>query len=54
MESNELCQDEQRRNQVRKRLMNGIDYLEVSEDQLTLTVFFLGKAPEDIRLENVV
>lgn len=54
MDTPEICNDEQRRNQVRKRSMNGIDYLEVSEDQLTLTVFFLGKAPEDIRIENVV
>jgi hypothetical protein len=54
MEPQEICQDEQRRNQVRRRSMNGIDYLEVSEDQLTLTVYFLGKAPEDIRIENVV
>ena len=54
MDTPEICQDEQRRSQVRKRSLNGIDYLEVSEDQLTLTVYFLGKAPEDIRIENIV
>ncbi len=49
------CRDERRRRDVRAAPhLNGLDYLEVSEDQLTLTVYFLGKAPESLRRENVV
>lgn len=33
--------------------MKGLDYVEVSDDQLTLTVYFLGKAPDGIGEENV-
>lgn len=40
------CKQEQRRDLVRKeKYLNGLDYLEVSDDQLTITVYFLGKAP---------
>jgi hypothetical protein len=50
-----ICQDERRRDVVRKsKKWNGLDYLEVGPDQLTLTVFFLGKAPEDLKPENVI
>ncbi len=49
-----LCRDERRRDAVRaKQGLNGLDYLEVSEDQLTLSVFFLGKAPENISKDNI-
>mgnify|MGYP001126582235 CR=1 FL=1 len=48
-----ICQDERRHHQVRRESFNGLDYLEVSDNQLTLTVYFLGKAPESIRRENV-
>ncbi|MDI1229558.1 MAG: putative baseplate assembly protein [Methylobacter sp.] len=49
-----LCRDERRRNAVRaKPKLNGLDYLEVSEDQLTLSVYFLGKAPENISKDNI-
>jgi hypothetical protein len=49
-----ICQDERRREAVRgKEGYNGLDYLEVSDDQLTLTVYFLGKAAEPIAKENV-
>ncbi len=49
-----LCRNEQRRDAVRKKpKLNGLDYLEVSEDQRTLTVFFLGKAPEKISRDNI-
>lgn len=34
--------------------LNGIDYLEVDERQRVLTVFFLGKAPAEIRKVNIV
>ena len=47
------CQDEQRREAVRTEHLNGLDYLEVSDDQHTLTVYFLDKAPEKIEKENV-
>ncbi|MGH7496693.1 MAG: putative baseplate assembly protein [bacterium] len=53
-ESTLTCQDEQRRDEVRRnKNLNGLDYLEVSEDQLTLAVYFLDKAPEYIGKENV-
>ncbi|MEO7911573.1 MAG: putative baseplate assembly protein [Roseiflexaceae bacterium] len=43
------CNDDERRDAVRhKPSMNGLDYLDVGSDQLTLTVFFLGKAPEQL------
>ena len=58
------CNNEQRRVQVReKQGLNGLDYLEVSDDQLnyfevsdsqlTLIVYFLGKAPETLEKENI-
>ena len=47
------CQDEQRREAVRTDNLNGLDYLEVGDDQRTLTVYFLDKAPEEIGKENV-
>lgn len=37
-----------------RSILNGIDYLEVSEDQLSLRVFFLGKAPKQISKKNFV
>ncbi len=41
-----ICQNEQRREAVRRKpLLHGLDYLTVGEDQRTLTVHFLGKAP---------
>jgi hypothetical protein len=46
------CQDEQRRHAVRAAVLNGLDYLEVSDDQYTLTVYLLGKAPRDLVKEN--
>jgi hypothetical protein len=48
------CRDDLRRSAVRSAKLNGLDYLEVSDDQLTLTVFFLGKAPEQVPKESVV
>lgn len=53
-ETSLICRDERRRHAVRTAAsLNGLDYLEVSEDQLTLTLYFLGQAPESIRPENV-
>ena len=46
-----------RRQRVRdknaERKVYGLDYIEVSPDQKTLTVYFLGSAPKDIKKENV-
>ncbi len=49
MNTSEICNDEQRRHAVRaKPELNGLDYLEVGEDYRTLTVYFLGKAPQEL------
>jgi hypothetical protein len=49
------CKDERRREDVRSASLNGLDYVEVvDEQQLTLHVFFLGKAPRDFDKANVV
>lgn len=57
--TSEYCRDERRRDLVRRHTdaygqpdRNGIDYIEVSDDQRKLTVFFLGRAP-DITAANV-
>lgn len=48
------CKNEQRRHRVRaNQNLNGLDYLEVSDDQRSLTVYFLGKVPQVILKENV-
>ena len=44
------CHDDARREAVRAKLeLNGLDYVEVSDDQRSLTVYFLGKAPQAIK-----
>ncbi|HEY6155909.1 MAG TPA: putative baseplate assembly protein [Gemmatimonadales bacterium] len=48
-----VCREETRRAAVRAASLNGLDYVEVSDDQLTLTVYFLGKAPAAIDARNV-
>jgi len=41
------CRDDQERRRLsRAAPLNGLDYLEVGDDQRHLTVFFLGRAPE--------
>jgi hypothetical protein len=47
------CENEQRRHEVRKRHLNGLDYLEVSDDQLSLCVHFIGANPQNITKENI-
>lgn len=42
------CRDERRRALARSAKVNGLDYLEVSDDGRTVTAFFLGKAPEKV------
>lgn len=49
MNTTTICQNKARREAVRARPeLNGLDYVEVGDDQLTLTAYFLGKAPEPI------
>ena len=48
------CADDRRRDLVRLSKFLGLDYVEVSDDQLTLTVVFLGRAPAGIEAANVV
>lgn len=47
------CLHDRRRHEVRRQHYNGLDYLEVSDDQRTLTVYFLGPAPEGLTRDNV-
>ena len=43
------CHEDLRRDAVRhKKNWNGLDYVEVSDDQRTLTVYFLGKLPPEL------
>lgn len=57
----EVCRDEaERRRDIRKHTnsagehdLNGIDYIEVAEQQTTLTVYFLGHAPANVTENNV-
>jgi len=49
------CREERRREDVRAASLFGLDYVEVAdEQQVTLNVFFLGKAPQNIEQANVV
>lgn len=61
MKTPELCDVDLRRHLVRGKTdaqgrpnLNGIDYLEVSDDQRQLRVFFLAKAPHPISKKNFV
>lgn len=47
------CCTETRRHAVRERGFNGIDYVEVSDDQTQLTVYFLGEVPEGLGPEHL-
>ncbi|HVF09190.1 MAG TPA: putative baseplate assembly protein [Abditibacteriaceae bacterium] len=62
MQTSEICHDEGRRQAVREHSnpqgqydFNGIDYVEVSEDQLTLTVYLIREVPQplNLKVENV-
>jgi hypothetical protein len=48
-----VCHDDRRRRLDRERDFNGVDYVDVSDDQRTLTVHFLLKAPPEVRPANV-
>jgi hypothetical protein len=44
------CKQDDRRDQVRRMNgLNGLDYVEVLEDQVTLHAYFLGKLPPELR-----
>jgi predicted phage baseplate assembly protein len=43
-----FCARHPRRDRIRREGLNGLDELEVSDDQRTLTVLFLAKAPDEI------
>lgn len=53
-DSNLACKEERRRDDVRAASLFGLDYAEVSDDQLTVAVFFLGKAPQNITKANIL
>jgi hypothetical protein len=47
------CRDELRRQAVRQHRLNGLDYLEVSDDQRSLCVHFLGPVPTNLTKNNI-
>jgi hypothetical protein len=48
-----VCKNESRRKRVReKKHLNGLDYLEISDNQLTLSVYFLNKLQLNLVKEN--
>lgn len=61
MNSSEFCQDKtERHRRIREKAQgaggsvpNGIDYVEVDENQTIITVYFLNKAPRNVSAENV-
>jgi hypothetical protein len=61
MKTSDICDVDLRRQLVREHRdaegrpdLNGIDFVEVSDDQHSLRVYFLGKAPEGISKRNIV
>lgn len=50
-----VCSREKRRAEVRRHpQLCGLDYVEIGQDQRTLTVYFLGKAPVDLKPSNIL
>jgi hypothetical protein len=45
--------DERRRRLFDNPAWNGIDHVEVADDQLTLSVYFFDKAPKDLKTQNI-
>ena len=44
------CQQDDRRDAVRRMNgRNGLDYVEVGDDQITLTAYFLGRLPAEFQ-----
>ena len=53
MNSSLVCSGEERRESVRAASLNGLDYVEItSDDQRTMAVYFLGKAPPAIEAQG--
>ena len=48
-----MCQDDRRREAVRLAELNGLDYVEVSDDGCVLDVYLLGKLRGDISASNI-
>jgi len=48
-----VCRDDRRRELARHRGINGIDYIDVADDQRSLIVYFLLKGPPDVQRANV-
>ncbi|MCK6554646.1 putative baseplate assembly protein [Candidatus Binatia bacterium] len=56
------CRDDRRRHEVRRRNLNGLDYVEVElfdrsgkpKEHPTLCVYALGRIPTDVRPENIL
>lgn len=46
------CRDETRRDEARRKGLNGIDSITVSADQLRLSVILFGRAPADLAAAN--
>ena len=54
-DTNLTCRLEHRREDVRAAALFGLDYVEIADaQQVTLNVFFLGKAPQNVGQANVV
>ena len=51
-----ICNDEQRRLEVRSQAFNGIDYVEAGHDgsSVTLDIYFFGTAPDGLTTQQVV
>lgn len=47
------CRDDRRRQDVRKKDLNGLDYIEVDPDTRTLLVYFINQAPSPEHLPKV-
>jgi hypothetical protein len=47
------CLDDERRKRVRTQGAGGIDYVEVSHDQRTLAIYFIGPVPDGLSRENI-
>src|SRR4051812_16599815 len=47
------CRDERRRALVRRSRLNGLDFVEVGDPPVTLTVYFLQKAPPKVGIRNI-
>jgi hypothetical protein len=47
------CQQDDRREEVRRvNYLNGLDYVEVLDDQVTLHAYFLGKLPTELQINQ--